>query len=145
MDRSPRGAAARVTRIAFHAIEPTPEVQALVETKIAKLIARVGRIRRVDVDIGVPHRHDHSGLDCEVRLRIVVAGDDSPIVVARRETRVVAAINGATRAAQRELTDLLEIERDCSRQLRDELDEPDDFQLAARKRHQSQRGRAHAR
>ena len=105
----------RPLQITFHEVEPSDELKAIVEEKVAKLDTIYDGIQGARVAIEEPHHSHREGNRYQVRIEITVPGGE--IVVGRdpgdrfSHENVFMAVRDAFRAAERQLKSWVDVRR----------------------------------
>ncbi|MGB0056882.1 MAG: HPF/RaiA family ribosome-associated protein [Methyloceanibacter sp.] len=96
-------------QISFRNMDPSPDVEAMVREKAAKLNRFFERIVGCDVTIEAPHRRHHKGKLYKVRIDIGMPGKDVHVTQEGPKNQahedITVAIRDAFEAAVRQLED----------------------------------------
>ena len=96
-------------QISFRNMDPSPDVEAMVREKAAKLNRFFERIVGCDVTIEAPHRRRHKGKLYKVRIDIGMPGKDVHVTQEGPKNQahedITVAIRDAFEAAVRQLED----------------------------------------
>jgi hypothetical protein len=101
--------------VTFRGMSPSASVERSIDSWVARLEHRYGRIQRCSVVVDQPHHHHRHGNSFHIHLDLTVPGRE--IAVSREPARsfdhenVYVAVADAFRAARRQLQDHARIQR----------------------------------